>query len=341
MRRILLVLIAFATLTAMIPLQAAAQGFDDLVFSKDGRVMRDIAWIDPPPGENFRRVRLTTYNAATGEVIRVRDLAPDTQSLSITSDGRTAIILVGGDDQNGRAFLQRVDLETGQAEQVPSKWFDADDTRPWSQISGDGQLVSAYSEEGSGDAPRVVTVYNWRAKKLVAKQSTGFDAGGVDAGGVSSDGKIEFSNNRAGSRIVDPKTGKTLVSYGPSAIRSSDGLWVVDFPTPSYDERTDVPILNGMNGQPVGKLDLALPDDESDSRWRGAFCGSSGKFIAGSPDEVLAFEIPSGKKLASFPPNSWKDPKVEDKIVPAVACSPSAKRVAIRHGDRLTFHDLD
>jgi len=340
-RRILFALIALAAASVLMPGEAVAQDSWGFTFSKDDRVLREIRWIEPSPGPGLRHVRAITYSAATGEVLRVRDLAPDTQALSVTPDGTIAIILVGGDAQTGRAVLQRVDLETGKAEEVPSKWFDMDDTRPWAEISGDGALVSAYSEEGPDDGPRIVTVYNWRTKTLVAKQSSGFDAGGVDAGGVTPDGKIEFSNNRAGSLIVDPKTGKTLVSYGPSGIRSPDGAWVVNFPTESLDEHADVPILNGLNGQPLGKLDLSLTDDELDSWWRGAFCGVSGKFIASGPDEVLAFQIPSGKKLATFPPDSWKDPKDQDKAVPEVACSSSGKRVAIRDGDRLTFHDLN
>jgi len=315
---------------ASTPHETPAQ--NSLAFSKDGRVLYEVLFVDPVSGDNLAHVRAISYNAATGKQLRTLDLG-DTWFFSATADGRFGII---SDRQDPRTRVFRVDLETGHQQELPSMWFDADDRERYAQISGDGRLVSAYSGEGPEDT-EVVTVYDWRTKKLVAKQSSEHSAGGFDSGGVTEDGRIGFYNNRWGSTIVDPKTGRELVSYG-SAIRSPDGAWVVEFSDPGdpADSERNFQVLNGMNGQTAGRLELPLTAEAEN--W-GAFCGTSGRFIAVIPDEVLAFEVPSGKKLASLPPDTWKDLNAKGNT--SVACSPSGKRVAVRNGSRLTLHDLN
>jgi len=143
---------------------------------------------------------------------------------------------------------------------------------------------------------------------------------------------------------VDPETGRSLVIAGPNSLRSPDGAWVVEFPSawigqPPYE----VIIKNGGGGKVVGNLDIQISEDDAKWDWaRSAFCGTSGKFIAATIDSVQAFEIPSGKKIAEFPTAIWQDPdamKTDPTVT--VACSPDAKRVAIRSGARLTLHHLN
>ena len=315
-------------------------GTANLAFSKDGRVLREARTAYPEAQGEFPHVRAISYDAKTGKIVYVLDLAADTWFFSATTDGRIAIISLDRDRTEAPVHLLRVDMETGHTQKLPSNWFDADNHNPYAAISGDGKLVSAFSENGWGEGSEVVTLYEWRRKKPVAKQSSGHSAGGIDWGEVTADGKIAFGNSRMGRGIIDPKTGRALTGYGPLSVRSPDGTWIVDFPNPSYGPEThEVPIRDGMNGQAVGKLDLQLTDEEAGSWWHGAFCGKSGRFIAAGYDKVLAFEIPSGKKLLSLPLGTWQGPK-QDKATPIVACSPSGKRVAIRSGDRLTLHHL-
>ncbi len=316
---------------------------DHLAFSKDGRFLREVQQVIRGPGEAFGHVRAITYVAASGAIRHVLNLEPYTWLYSSTTDGRTAVISVGRDRPKTHAHLLLVDLEMGRTQQIPANWFDPGDGNPYAQISGDGRLVSAFSERGPEDAPVVVTVYNWRTKELIAKQSTGLPAGGFIWGGVTEDGQIEFMTNRTGGGILDLKTGRSLTPMDVNAIRSSDGAWVVEFPNFAYydDPSRDVTIKDGMNGSQVGKLDLEIPEGEENWGWRGAFCGKSGRFIAATYDTVQAFEIPSGKKIVEFPPATWQDVNAlkADPTV-TVACSPNGKRVAIRSGGRLTLHQL-
>ena len=332
-----------AAALASAPHEAAAQ---NLFFSSDGREVRRIKMFPPATEGEQGHTFAITYDAATGEQIRSLDLGSDTWFFSATTDGRIVIVSKDRDRNDVPARLLRVDLKTGRSQPLPSSWFDDDDHNPYAQISGDGRLVSGYSEEGPEESPRIVTVYRWRGKKIVAEQSTGHSAGGFDGGGVTPDGKIEFTNNRSGSQVVDPKTGQVLVSYGPTSVRSADGAWIVDFPNPSYGgDRNYVPILNGMNGEPVGKLDITLTDDEIVPWWRGAFCGASRRFVASGPGQVIVFEIPSGKRIATFRVETWADPATvnlseRDRPIPSVACSSSGKRIAIDDGTRFTLHNV-
>jgi hypothetical protein len=332
---------AFSSTSAQEVSAAALPGTADvygeiLAFSKDGRRLREIQRASP---SNFWSVRAVTYDSTTGSISHLLNLEPDTCFYSATSDGRTAIISVNRDREDARPFL--VDMETGQTQDIPLSWFDADDHNLYAAISGDGRLVSVYSQFGPADGPLVVTLYDWRKKKLVVKRSTGTPAGGISSGGVTEDGKIEFLNNRVGGEVVDPKTGRLLVRVGPNSNRSPDGAWDVEFPHPLLEDAPqDVTIAN-RGGEVVGKLDLQITDDKENWAWgRGAFCGTLGKFIASTKDSVQAFEIPSGKRIASFAIETWRAKNPTDATVTPVACSATGKRVAIRSGERLTLHDL-
>lgn len=355
MRRMLLILASFTALFASARTVDSAQDVaaavvqgtlnvytEILAFSADGRLLREIGEgsLKQEPPEEFGRVRAITYVAATGRIRRLLNLEPDTYVLSATSDARIAVISIGRDQQPGHPRVFLLDMETGQKQDVPPSWFERKESNPIAQISGDGRLISAYSEVNDG---MVVALYNWRTKKLVARQSTGFPAGGFAWGGVTQDGKIAFCNNRSGSDIVDPTTGKLIATMKPESVRSPDGAWIVDFPYFGYaDDTTEVFIKNGMTGRVSGKLDLQLkPTQEVTSwPWRGAFCGVTGKFVAATPVGFRAYEIPSGKQIASFPLEKGQSESSDDTQIAAVACSSNGKRVAIRLGDRLTLRDL-
>lgn len=316
-----------------------------LVFSKEGRLLREIQLLNRPAAVAVWSVRAVTYDAATGSIRHVLNLGPNTWCLSATPDGRTAIISVDRDREDARAHLLLVDMETGQKQDIPSQWFDADDNNPYATISGDGRIISAFTESDQ-KIGEVVTLYDWQTKKPVAKQSEGFPAGGFSSGGVTADGKIEFSNNRTGGDVVDPKTGRILVKVGPNSYRSPDGVWVIEFPNTLYgDAPKEVIIKNGISGEVVRKLELQIADEKERELWawaRGTFCGTSGRFVAAANNTVQVFALPSGKKLADFPLKTWQDdadPTRTDTAAIA-GCSSNGKRVAIRSGTRLTLHDL-
>lgn len=353
MCRMSLIVVAFVAVLVSTPRGIAAQdvtfaaapstnaGTVNLAFSKDGRFLREVLSINAVGTEKFSHVRAITYVAATGDIRHVRNLQPDTFFFSATPDGQVAIISADRDRRAAQLFL--FDTETGRTQDIPASWFDADDWNPYAQISADGRLVSAYGESDAKGG-RVVTLYDWRTKKAVAERSEGYPAGGIDWGGVTNDGKIEFLNNRGGGDIVDPKTGRLLVSVGPNSLRSRAGEWVVEFPNSMIDEQfPEIKIKNGRSGGVVGKLNVQITDDNKE-KWawgRGAFCGTSGRFIATNNDTVQAFELPSGKKIAEFPKPTWQDPDaVKTNPGVTVACSFDAKHVAIRSGARLTLHDL-
>jgi hypothetical protein len=191
-----------------------------------------------------------------------------------------------------------------------------------------------------------VSLYDWQTKKLMAKQVTAYPAGGVLWGGVTADGNIEFVNNRVGGYVVDPKTARVLVKSEPNSHRSPDGAWVVEFPNTMYsDPPKEVIFENGRRGEVTGKLEVQMADDKELESWswaRGAFCGTSGSFVAAASNTVQLFAIPSGKRLADFPITTWQDdadPAKTDSTA-IVGCSVDGKRVAIRSGKRLTLHDL-
>jgi hypothetical protein len=190
-----------------------------------------------------------------------------------------------------------------------------------------------------------VTLYDWATKLPIAKQTEGHAAGGFDTGGVTTDGKIEFSNNRMGGEVLDPTTGRLLVTVAPNSRRSPDGAWVVEFPNAIYaDPPREVIVKNGTTGELAGKLELQIADEGELEQWvwaQSAFCGNSRRFVAATSNVVQVFAIPSGKKIADFPNRTWQDPHAADSYpVAAVACTSDGKRVAIRSGTRLTLHNL-
>jgi len=309
-----------------------------LVFSKDGRVLREIREVSSEDENHFSRVHAITYAASTGEINQVWKLQPYTRLYSASTDGRLAIIFLDtpNRDEHGHPLL--LDTQTGQTWDIPAEWLDSDDPRSVTTISGDGRLVSICSFSGSSDTPMLVNIYDWRTKKLVASQmSELFSAGGIFGGGLTEDGKIEFWNNRVGSKIVEPKTDRSIVEFGPNAVRSPNGRWIVELAGYLHGrERLDTTVINGENGELLGKLDLKIRDQPAVS-WSGVFCGTTGRFIAWDADSVLVFDIPSRKQIATIPVETWRD---QSLATTDVGCSWNGKRVAIRSGQRLTLHDL-
>ena len=268
-----------------------------LLFSKDGDWLREFQY-RRMEGERYNRLSVVTYDARTGAVVHVLDLEKDSWFLSATTDGRVALISFNGGVEKARAYVVRLDVETGRQEEIPAQWF-GDDHRPdepYATISGDGRLIATYSETGPGERPRVVRLYDWQTKKKIAQQATGFPAGGISWGGVTVDGKILFQANRSGGEVVDPKTGHTLAGVGPNTYRSPDGKWDVDFPNPMIDEEQAATISDGIKGIVVDELEGSRGTNTEDWAWgRGAFCGISGRFVVARVGVVEVFEIPSGK----------------------------------------------
>lgn len=311
-----------------------------LAFSKDGRILREFREVSSEDADQFRRVHAVTYVLSTGVVRQVWKLQPYTQFYSATSDGQKAIIYVDTPQPEKSGHVLLLDTETGQTQDVPSEWFDGD-PHPDAAISGDGRFVSAYSQAGPNDTPMVVNVYDWRTKKLVATQMSGLiSAGGIFGGGVSEDGKIEFWNNRTGSKIVEPKRGRTLAEFGPNAVRSPDGKWIVELAGYLHGyERLDTTVIDGLGGKSLGNLDLKMRNQPAVS-WSGVFCGTSGRLIAWDHNSVLAFDLPSRKQITSIPVETWRDGNEEASPNMSVGCSWDGRQVAIRSGGRLTLHDL-
>ena len=310
-----------------------------LVFSQDGRILREFREVSSEDADQFRRVHAITYVLSKGAVSQTWKLQPYTQFYSATSDGRKAIIYVDTPhpDESGHVLL--LNTETGRTQDVPNEWFD-EDPHPDAAISGDGRFVSAYSQAGPNERPMVVKIYDWQTRKLVATQmSELISAGGIFGGGVTEDGKIEFWNNRTGSKIVEPKTGRTLLEFGPNAVRSLDGKWIVELAGYLHGyERPDTTVIDGIGKKPLGNLDLKIRNQPAVS-WSGVFCGTSDRMIAWDHDSVLVFDLPSRKQITSIPVETWRDKNVADPNM-CVGCSWNGKRVAIRSGGRLTLHDL-
>lgn len=315
---------------------------DALFFSKDALRLREFQ-LGSLEGERYYRVSVVTYDVRTGAVLHVLDQGEDSRFLSATTDGRIALISFHGGVEKARHVV-RLDVETGRQEGIPAQWF-GDDHRPdepYATISGDGRLIGAYSETGPPERPRVLTLYDWQTKKRIAQRSTGFPAGGISWGDVTVDGKISFQGNRGGGEVVDPKTGRRLTGVGPNTYRSPDGAWDVDFPNPMFDAEQATTITDGMTGIVVGKLEGSGGNNTAAWTWgRGGFCGTSGRFAVARVGIVEVFEIPSGKRIAEFPAETWRGERGPDVDAPAtVGCSADGKGVAIRSAERLTIHRL-
>ena len=336
---------AFGQPTAAQDTRMSLFGNLSLRFSRDGSLLRAIGR-SPGDTSQSQHVRAVTFAAPTGAVVHIVDLQPDTDVSSVTSDGATAIVStststvnISASHENEGLFL--LDTATGKLQSVPHSWYGPDSDRD-AAISGDGRLVSIYSETDS-PTPMTVTVYDWQTKTLVATRTSEYvAAGGSVDGRVTEDGQVAFEGNRVGSTIVDLKTGRVMAQFGPSSMRSPNGAWAVQFPNLNWDESAskDVLVKNGKTGVTLGKLDYTIADSEIYGSLTGAFCGTSPRFILVNDKAVAAYALPSGKLLATFPASTWRDASAKDVTSPAIACSPAGTRVAILSGTRLTFHDL-
>jgi hypothetical protein len=83
-----------------------------------------------------------------------------------------------------------------------------------------------------------------------------------------------------------------------------------------------------------------LTEDQRERVWPGTFCGTSGSFVTAVDDTVYFFQIPTGMKLASFAPATWRDAKAQADSSVSIACTDDGKRIAIRSGTRLTVQDV-
>jgi hypothetical protein len=294
--------------------------------------------------DKTRHVHVVTIDTLTSKVLHTIDLQPDTTAPAINSDGSKAIV-VQGDYQSKDHHLFLLDTETGKLAPLPSLWSTpADD--PDVALSGDGHLISFYTESGPPERPLMVRVYALPTKTFVASQTSPFtNAGGILGGGVTEDGKaIEFANNRSGSSFVDLQSGRPLASFGPSFVRSPDGQWVVQLPNQTFAEDSTpqkILIEDGRTAKPLGAIDRKVSEEESYGRMNGAFCGTTGVFILAGENAVAVYAIPSGKLLQTFPASKWQAPTGAGSWSPSVACSPNAKQVAILSGTRLTLHPLE
>lgn len=283
---------------------------------------------------------MITYVAGTGAVRKIINLKPETNVLSVTSDGQTAFLSVPISDE--RVQLMLLNTQTGTLHAIPSDWYDAT-AYPDGAVCGDGSLISIYSESGSEDRPLIVAVYSWPAKTLIAKRSSKRIAvGGVDSGSLTVDGAVEFANDRVGRKVVDLRTGRLISWFTYDSVRSPDGAWVVELPDRSFNESasSDVLVVQGPTGKRVGKLDVQVEEQETHGGMHGALCGVTGRFVLASAGRAAAYLIPSGVLIAGFPPSTWPVRNVSDADPTLVACSSDGKRVAIFSGARLTLHDL-
>jgi hypothetical protein len=301
-----------------------------LVFGRDGHVLHAIG------------SRAIVYAAESGAVTSTVALGPETEVFSVTSDGRTALCavrLAGGI----RVHLVLVDTETGGREDIPASWYDPEYDGPNAALSGDGRLVSIYSESGPRDSPMAVAVYDWPTKTLVATRTSEYiSAGGGFGGGVTVDGNVEFVNNRVGRKLVNLQTGRLMGRFGLASVRAPDGAWTVEFPDRSWNESAprDVLVKDGASGRQRGQLDVQAADAETHGEMTGVFCGTTGRFVLGRGRGVAVYAIPAGTLLASFDLASWRDGSATDTDQVSVACASTGARVAILSGERLTVHDL-
>jgi hypothetical protein len=320
------------------PAAALAQPPAPARFSRDGSLLR-VIFRSLSEGDQNEHVRAVVYSVKTGAVAHAVDLQPDTDVLSTTSDGAEAIISTATSTEHPHLFL--LDTDSGQLQPLPDSWIHPDSDLA-AAISGDGRLISVYSETES-DAPMTVTVYNWPAKTVTAIRTSEYlSAGGGMDGGVTEDGEVEFDSNRAGRKLVDLDTGRVLAKFGWSSVRSAKGAWEVQFPNLSWDDSGTKSVLvkNGKTDITLGKLNVQLPDDELYGQINGAFCGATDRFVMATPLAVTAYALSSGRLLTTFATTTWQDESAKDSDPASVACSPVGTRVAILSGTRLTFHDL-
>lgn len=129
------------------------------------RFLREIGSVNSADMDQVSHVRGVTYIAATGGIRHVWNLGSDTTLLSASLDGQRLVIAVHRGTVGARVRVFLFDTRTGRSQDVPSNWFEVDDYLAWAEISGNGRLVSTYSESGPRNGPVVVSVYNWRTEK--------------------------------------------------------------------------------------------------------------------------------------------------------------------------------
>lgn len=300
-----------------------------LAFSPDGRRLYAIG------------SSAMTYDVSTGRLLNQTALKTRTEIFSIAADGTSAVLAERDSAQHIR--LMFFDLAKRKLEPVPSVWYNSEYEGAIAALSADGKLFSVYSESGPPVRPMTVTVYDRASGKTVARQTSEYiSAGGGFGGGVTPDGAIDFDNNRVGREVVDRTTGRLIGHFSFRSVRSADGAWVVEFPDRSWKESAarDVIVKDGRNGLEIGKLNLQIPDDETYGSIRGAFCGTTGRFVVARERAVTVHRIPSGEMIASLPADSWQDKMAQATDSVAVACSSTGKHLAVLSGIRLTLHDI-
>jgi hypothetical protein len=158
-------------------IRVPALGQMHLCFSRDGSLLRILGDSSSDAGKSGH-VQAIAYSVKTGAVVHLVNLQPHVQVLSVTSDGRTAVVLTGMSGDGG-SHLALLDTETGRLQPIPESWYEAD--YPDASISGDGRLVAVYSEPAVvTDRPMTVSVYDWAGKTLVATRTSEY----VSAGGA-------------------------------------------------------------------------------------------------------------------------------------------------------------
>lgn len=300
-----------------------------LAFSADGRRLFAIG------------TSAMTYDVSTGSVLNQTALQSGTETFSIAANGTTAILAERDSGEHIR--LMFFDLASQKLEPVPSAWYDPQYEGANAALSADGTLFSVSSDSGSADMPMAVTVYDRSTGKMVARQISEYiAAGGAFGGGVTPDGQIEFDNNRVGRKVVELKTGRLIGRFSFTSVRSADGRWVIELPDRSWNESAarDVIIKDGRTGAAIGKLNLQVEEDDTYGSMRGAFCGTTGRFVVGRGQAVTVHTISSGAMIASLPVMSWQDKTADAKAPVEVACSSNGTHVAVLSGTRLTLHDV-
>jgi hypothetical protein len=314
--------------TTTVEAATAADSNAQLLFSKNGGSLYAVG------------KRALTYNARSAVITNTVDIEPGAQVFSI-SPAPTALL---GVLSGTRVRLRLLQLNNGQLRDLPTNWYDADYSGRAAATSGDGRLISIYSENGPAAQPMTVTVYNWPAGTLAARRMSEYiAAGGIFSGGVTVDGLVEFVNNRAGRRVVDLKTGRLIGAFAFSSLRSPNGAWVVEFPDRTFNESAskDVVVKDGASAAIRGRLEVQIEDIEAYAGViNGAFCGTTGRFVLARRGSVAIYSIPSGTLLANLPTVSWQDASAAPDDRVHAACSSNGGRIAVLSGNRLTIHEL-
>jgi hypothetical protein len=315
--------------TATVEAATAADSSAKLLFSENGGSLYAVG------------KRALTYNARSAVITNTVDIGPGAQVFSISPAGPTALL---GVLSGTRVRLRLLQLNNGQLRDLPSNWYDADYSGVVAATSGNGRLISIYSENGSADQPMTVTVYNWPAGTLTARRMSEYiAAGGVSGGGITVDGLVEFVNNRTGRKLVDLKTGRSIGVFAFSSLRSPNGAWVVEFPDRTFNESApkDVVVKDGATAAVRGRLEAQIEDSEAFAGIvDGAFCGTTGRFVLARHGSVAMYSIPSGSLLANLPAVSWQDTSAAPDDRVHAACSSNGSRIAVLSGNRLTIHEL-